>query len=142
MKREFKLITLFVFALAYITWGCSDQVAPVPEIAGNYEIVSVNGQPLPAVLNRSGGVTTTLVSGSLIADILGSYTTDDVEQNTSPSGTTVTFSESGGRYVSSGSGNYGLTDTHGNGIGLVFLVGDTLSGLLDGRHYTWVRPPQ
>lgn len=52
MRRLFAMLALlFVSALA----GCSDSTGPNDSIAGNYSLRTVNGDPLPLILDEGPG---------------------------------------------------------------------------------------
>ncbi len=110
-----RFIILSVLALT----ACgSSATGPGNSLAGAYELGTVNGAQLPAILSVAGSDTTYLASQILIVQAAGTYQTSGVEVLTHGSafGTPVSVTSSG-TYTANGSG-YSFTDkTLGAGAG-------------------------
>lgn len=134
-----RLFVAIVFlSCGLFAWSCRESAGPLAPIVGTYNVVNANGQRLPAVLSQTTGLTITLLSGSLTVGDMGSYETHNTQQATSSSGTTTISTGSRGQYYAIESG-YVFTDSLGKGMGLLSLVGDTLSGQLSQVDYGFVR---
>jgi hypothetical protein len=121
-----------------VEMSCRDTLRPIPAIVGTYSVLAANGLPLPAIIDEANGTTTMLVSGSLSVSAAGSYTSNNTDQITSSSGTVTKSTDSQGEYYPTESA-YLFSEVGGSGVGLFFLVGDTLSGILYGVDYRLVR---
>jgi hypothetical protein len=68
-----RLLVLALLALGLTATACSDSTGPGDSIAGTYSLQTLNGVPLPVVIDNSGNPTTELVSEQIVLEADGSY---------------------------------------------------------------------
>ena len=68
MRLSCQKAVLFVAAL---TLACSEPTPPPVRLAAGFMLESINGQPLPAVLNAGPGDTTRILSATISFDLAG-----------------------------------------------------------------------
>ena len=91
MRSNIRLAVL-VGALATLASCSSDAGTAVrASVTGTYQLLSVNGQPLPFTENSSGAVVK-ITAGQLVAQSDGSFTETLTKSTTPPGGTTTTAS--------------------------------------------------
>lgn len=138
---------LVVGLLTSLLVGCggssTDARAP---LVGVYQLISVNGSSLPAVISVSGGVTTYLNSEVLTVSSNGTYQTNGAESQQNSAGYGSSFAVSStGTYKASGTGyTYTFTDKAlGSGSGTLSagtFSGSILTVSLGGVTYGFTKP--
>lgn len=84
MKRL--LVLALALALGVTATACSDSTSPGASIAGTYSLQTINGQPLPVVVNSSGSPYSEVLSSQISLDANGNYNSLTRYRDTYPGG--------------------------------------------------------
>lgn len=84
MKRL--LVLALALALGVTATACTDSTSPGASIAGTYSLQTINGQPLPFVVNNSGSPYSEVLSSQISLDANGNYSSFTRYRDTYPGG--------------------------------------------------------
>jgi hypothetical protein len=119
-----------------VSVACSDTMGPNDHV-GTYDLFTVNGNPIPAVLSTNNGVTTSAIGGRFTLRSNGTFTQRlETQQVQTGGGSTVTT-------VAEKEGNYRRDDTKltldytAGGTSEFSLVGGTLTATFNSRSYAF-----
>ena len=80
------LALALALALGVTATACSDSTSPGASIAGTYSLQTINGQPLPVVVNSSGSPYSEVLSSQISLGVDGDYNSLTRYRDTYPGG--------------------------------------------------------
>ena len=105
--------------------GCDDETTgPGDSVVGTYVLVSVNGDPLPAVVFEGGGVTSEALEGTLTLRADGTFSASTITRNTVNGSSSTDTESSSGAYTVSGAT---ITFVDSTGTTIAIRSGDTIT---------------